>query len=76
MHMLVVLTRKMAFFQFIQKSGQIKFWYFLFLLLIILAYFLFLTWKNVTQSKSIMAFLFYQHIFAVEVEMSIWMLLM
>lgn len=37
-----------------------------------MAYFLFFTWKNITQSKSIMAFistnLFYQHIFAVEVE--------
>lgn len=72
MHMLVVLTRKMAFVQFIQQCAHIKFWCFLFLLLIILAYFLFLTWKNITQSKSIMAFistnLFYQYIIAVEVE--------
>lgn len=37
-----------------------------------MAYFLFFTWKNITQSKSIMAFistnLFYRYIFAVEVE--------
>lgn len=36
-----------------------------------MAYFLFLTWKNIMQSKYIMAFisknLFYQYIFAVEV---------